>query len=360
MRWEMNGKNLIGIFLIPWIFLAGCAGVDGVRGMGVGTPGSSQPGGQNNMTVRQETMPSVPTTSTESDKGVLSAAESAPQAGADSKIETAPGTEDALNAEETPKPVTVPDTGTAPGTEAAPGTEPGSGNEAASRTETVPGIENANGTAREEAELEENIEETKIADPIEPWNRAMFQFNDKLYFWVLKPVARGYNKVAPEPMRVSVRNFFRNVTMPIRFVNCLLQGKLAGAGIELSRFLLNSIIGLAGFFDVAKSRFKLNARNEDLGQTLGVYGMGGLMYIVWPFLGPSNVRDTVGFAGDSFLNPVNYLNPFEAAFGAQAYDRVNSTSLELGTYEDLKKSSLEPYIAVKDAYIQYRKAQIKK
>ena len=352
----MNANNIFGIFLIAGVLLAGSARADQVPGTGDGTPGPVQPVGHYDMTVRPETPPSVPADLDLADNGALPAAESAPQTGAVPKIETVSGAENAPDAEEAPKPGTAPDAGTTPGTEVAPGEE------AAPKTETVPGVENAPGsvTAPEEAEPEEAVEETTIADPIEPWNRAMFQFNDKLYFWVLKPVARGYNKVVPEPVRVSVRNFFRNVTMPIRFVNCLLQGKLVGAGTELTRFVLNTTVGLAGFFDVAKSRFELNARNEDFGQTLGFYGMGGLMYIVWPFLGPSNVRDTIGFAGDTFLDPVNYLDPFEAAFGVQAYERINSTSLELGTYEDMKKSSLEPYIAVRDAYIQYRKGQIKK
>ncbi len=231
------------------------------------------------------------------------------------------------------------------------------GDEAVSGPEAAPGEDSS---AEETVDEEEPVEEATIADPIEPWNRAMYHFNDKLYFWVLKPVAKGYNAVVPEPARISIRNMFTNAAMPIRFVNCLLQFKLKGAGVELLRFGLNSVIGLAGLFDVAKSRFELDAWKEDFGQTLGYYGMGGLMYIVWPFLGPSTVRDTIGFAGDSFLYPVNYINPFEAAFGVQAYERINNTSLELGTYEDMKNSSLEPYTAIRDAFVQYRKEQIRK
>jgi phospholipid-binding lipoprotein MlaA len=227
---------------------------------------------------------------------------------------------------------------------------------AASEKGTIPKAE----AAPEEAEAEEAVEEATIADPIEPWNRAMFQFNDKLYFWALKPVARGYNAVVPEPARISVRSFFRNVAMPVRFVNSLFHGKFKAAGTELARFGINTTIGLVGFFDVAKSRFDLDAQNEDLGQTLGYYGMGGLMYIVWPFIGPSTVRETIGFAGDSFLDPVSYIDPFEAALGVNSYGQINKTSLELGTYEDMVESALEPYIAVRDAYIQYRKGLIKK
>ena len=233
---------------------------------------------------------------------------------------------------------------------------------AAPKTEAVSevGVPPKAEAAPEEAEAVEAEEEATIADPIEPWNRAMFQFNDKLYFWALKPVARGYNAVVPEPARISVRSFFRNVAMPVRFVNSLFQGKFKAAGTELARFGINTTIGLVGFFDVAKSRFDLEAHNEDLGQTLGHYGMGGMMYIVWPFIGPSTVRDTIGYAGDSFLDPVSYIDPFEAAIGVNAYGQINKTSLELGTYEDMVESALEPYIAVRDAYIQYRNGLIKK
>jgi phospholipid-binding lipoprotein MlaA len=228
--------------------------------------------------------------------------------------------------------------------------------EAAPKVEAPPKSE----AVEDDAEAGENVEEVTIADPIEPLNRAVFLFNDKFYFWAFKPVARGYNAIVPEPVRISVRNFFRNVGMPIRFVNSLLQGKFKGAGTELARFGINTTIGVAGFLDMAKSRFDLNPQEEDLGQTLGFYGMGGLMYVVWPLLGPSTVRDTIGMAGDSFLSPVSYISPFEVALGVSAYEQLNKTSLVLGAYEDLKAASLEPYIGVRDAYIQRRKVLINK
>ncbi len=213
---------------------------------------------------------------------------------------------------------------------------------------------------KEDVEAEETVEGGAISDPFEPVNRAMFVFNDKLYFWFFKPVAQAYNWVVPEPVRISIRNFFRNATMPIRFVNCLLQGKFESAGIELVRFGVNTTVGLVGFLDIAKDHFELQARNEDLGQTLGLWGMGGLMYIVWPFIGPSTVRDTIGMAGDSFLEPFGYINPVGIPVGIAAFDRFNKTSLELGTYEDLVESALDPYIAVRDAFIQHRNSMIKR
>jgi phospholipid-binding lipoprotein MlaA len=214
--------------------------------------------------------------------------------------------------------------------------------------------------AESEATAENGTEDTTIADPIEPINRAMYVFNDKLYFWGLKPIAKGYNFIFPEPVRVSIRDFFRNAAMPVRFVSSVLQGKLRGAGTEIARFSINTTLGLAGFFDVAKNWFKLDPSEEDLGQTLGRYGMGGMMYIVWPFIGPSNIRDTIGLAGDSFLDPLTYVDPFYISLGVRGYEKINSTSLDLRSYEELKESSVEPYTALRDAYIQHRNAMIKK
>ena len=124
-----------------------------------------------------------------------------------------------------------------------------------------------------------------IADPIEPLNRVLFVVNDKAYYWVMKPVARGYRAVVPEGVRLSVRNFFSNTGMPIRFVNNLLQGKIRNSGVELLRFALNTTAGIGGLFDPAKDDFRLVARDEDLGQTFGKYGLGHGLYIVLPLLG---------------------------------------------------------------------------
>jgi phospholipid-binding lipoprotein MlaA len=208
-------------------------------------------------------------------------------------------------------------------------------------------------------EFEEAKDET-IADPLEPWNRAMFTFNDRLYYWVMKPASKGYNAVVPEGARQSVRNFFNNLTMPVRFVSSLLQAKIEAAGIELARFCINSTMGVAGLFDVAKSTFKLEPQERDIGQTLGKYGIGEGFYIIWPFLGPSSVRDTAGTVGEVFLSPVSYVKPPEDAVALDGYDYFNRTSLRIGEYEDLKESAIEPYIALRNAYIQHRRSRIEK
>jgi phospholipid-binding lipoprotein MlaA len=201
-------------------------------------------------------------------------------------------------------------------------------------------------------------EPEELSDVLEPLNRAFFQFNDKLYFWVLKPAARGYKAVVPEPARVGVRNFFYNLAFPIRFVNCLLQGKVEGAANELGMFMVNTVFGIAGFLDVIPDDVK--SHREDLGQTFGTYGIGPGFYIVWPFLGPSTVRDSVGMVGDAFINPLNYLVS-DVAYNAavRAYDTVNETSLRIGEYEALKRAAIDPYVALRNAYHQNRLSLIK-
>jgi phospholipid-binding lipoprotein MlaA len=208
---------------------------------------------------------------------------------------------------------------------------------------------------------QEEVEEAKpVPDPLEPLNRLFFGLNDRFYFLVLKPVAQGYNFVVPEFVRVRVRNAFQNITMPVRFVNSLLQLKLKAAGIELARFLMNSTIGFGGLFDLASRNPNLPAQDADFGQTLGIYGIGEGFYIVLPLLGPSSVRDGVGRAGDTFLNPVNYVTPFFwDAVSIDAYELLNRTSLRIGEYEDFKESAVDPYAAMKNAYIEHRRHKIK-
>jgi len=207
-----------------------------------------------------------------------------------------------------------------------------------------------------EEELDEQVVE--VADPLEPWNRLMFGVNDVLYFWVVKPVVGTYKAVVPEPARTGVRNFFHNLTTPVRYVNCLLQGKGDSADTELRRFLVNTTEGILGFGDPARDKYELQPVQEDLGQTLAVHGMDDGFYIVWPFFGPSNVRDSLGMVGDAFLNPVRYVEPTETSIYISAGRGINEASFHIGEYEDFKAAALEPYIAMREAYIQYRNKKI--
>ncbi len=200
-----------------------------------------------------------------------------------------------------------------------------------------------------------------ISDPIEPFNRAMFVFNDKLYFWVLKPTAGFYGRAVPEKGRIAVRRFFTNVATPIRLVNALLQFKFKYAGTELARFGINTTVGLLGFRDPARDRWNVYLHKEDFGQSIGHYGAGPGFYITWPILGPSSLRDTFGLIGDFFLSPATYVFAEERliGIGVWSYDKVNSTSLDLTLYEDLTKNAIDPYLFIRDAYHQHREQLIK-
>ncbi|MHB1025065.1 MAG: MlaA family lipoprotein [Desulfobacteria bacterium] len=223
-------------------------------------------------------------------------------------------------------------------------------------------------SGNESVDLEENPgdgekgggEETAtIPDPLEPFNRAMFVFNDKLYFWVLKPVAQGYKKVVPEAPRVGVKNFFHNLRFPIRFVSSLLQADFSGAATEVGRFAVNTIWGVGGLLDPASSKQLNIPKNEaDLGQTLGIYGLGQGFYIVLPILGPYSARDSIGIAGDYFLYPVSYITPWYDGLAVRAYEEVNDTSLRIGDYEFIKEAAIDPYLALRDAYSQYRQKKV--
>lgn len=219
-------------------------------------------------------------------------------------------------------------------------------------------IASLQGAASEEEEEPAGPSEEVIPDPLEPMNRAFFEFNDKLYFWVLKPVATGYKTVVPEEARVCVRNFFHNLAFPVRAVNNLLQGKFFGAFEETCGFLANSTVGLGGLADIATA-VDLKRHDEDFGQTLAAYGSGPAFYINWPFLGPSTLRDTIGSAADIFFDPLSYLGDYWYAPWSRGLNVVNETSLRIGDYESLKKSALDPYVALRDAYYENRLRRIR-
>jgi phospholipid-binding lipoprotein MlaA len=209
-------------------------------------------------------------------------------------------------------------------------------------------------------EEEFETQRVQVADPLYLWNKGMYYINDKLYLWLLEPLSKGYRAVAPVTFRNGVRNFFHNLTTPIRFVNCLLQGKGNEAASELTKFFINTTVGILGLGNPAGQYPELAIRDEeDLGQTFAKYGIGNGFYIVWPLLGPSTLRDSVGMFGDSFLYPVNYVTPASAELGIRGVDLVNQTSFHIGEYEALKEASIDPYVAIRNSYLQYREKKIK-
>jgi phospholipid-binding lipoprotein MlaA len=209
----------------------------------------------------------------------------------------------------------------------------------------------------DEFELEdefEDTEESRVFDPLSGYNRLMTGVNDKVYFYLLKPTAQGYRAIVPEGGRLMVNRFFRNLLMPVRFTNNLLQLKPKEAGTELTRFILNTTIGFLGFFDPAEESFNLQAYPEDFGQTLGHYGVGSGFHVVLPLLGPSNLRDTVGLIPDHFLSPTTHLNDSEARLALRGYKTINNTSLHIGEYESIKKDAVDLYTFLRDGYEQRR------
>jgi phospholipid-binding lipoprotein MlaA len=210
-----------------------------------------------------------------------------------------------------------------------------------------------------ESLVEDEAAVPKVADPLYYWNQGMFHFNDKLYLWVLEPVAVIYQSVLPQPIRSGIQNFYVNLKMPIRFVNSMLQGKTERAGVELGRFMVNTVFGGLGFWNVADLESNLQEPpEEDLGQTFGTYGIGNGIYLIWPILGPSTLRDTAGRVGDIFIDPVVYITPGLSPF-LRTYERLNWLSLNIGDYQSVKAAAVDPYESFKNIYLQFREKAVR-
>ena len=195
-------------------------------------------------------------------------------------------------------------------------------------------------------------------DPWEGLNRKMFVFNDKLDVYALEPAATGWSKVTPLRLRTSISNFFSNLRFPIVTANDLLQGKVLAAGNDIGRFAVNTTVGVLGFFDPA-SGWGLESRDEDFGQTLGVWGVPSGPYLVIPLLGPSTVRDAAGQAVDVAFAVTPFFVDTWILVAARMFDAVDERSLYLQEVRDAKRSALDYYTFVRNAYLQRRKAQLK-
>jgi len=206
--------------------------------------------------------------------------------------------------------------------------------------------------------FEEDAFEEDIADPFESVNRVMFNFNDKLYRLILSPVVKTY-RLIPEGARVSISNFYTNLTTPVSAINALLQLDLPNAGSEVSRFALNSTIGILGLFDPA-TRWGFEQDREDFGQTLAHYGVGHGFYLVLPLISFSSLRDATGRLGNSALNPTNYIwDPeLDDWIAFQALDTVNDFSFDVDIYTSLYDSALDPYVFFRSAYVQNREGAV--
>jgi len=191
------------------------------------------------------------------------------------------------------------------------------------------------------------------SDPADPWegmNRRVFEFNELMDRNLLRPVAKGYRRVAPKFVNAGVSNFFGNLAEVPSFVNHLLQGRVADAGTDSGRFIVNSTLGLLGLFDVA-SKAGIEKRDTDMGVTLGKWGSGPGPYLMLPFLGPGTVRDTVGRIADYPLHPLNQLESDPARWGLRATDIVDLRA-DLLDVEDLITG--DRYIFLRNLYLQRR------
>ena len=194
-------------------------------------------------------------------------------------------------------------------------------------------------------------------DPLEPFNRTMFAFNETVDHVLLSPAAHLYRDVVPPFGRDRVGNFLDNLAAPVSFVNALAQGESELAFTVLWRFLLNSTLGGAGLFDFA-GHHGITARTEDFGQTLGVYGVRSGVYIVWPFIGPSNTRDSIGRVVDAFSNPFSYIFNRETLIAERVLRIVHEREQLLELTDEIYRTSLDPYITIRSGYLQRREAQI--
>lgn len=199
----------------------------------------------------------------------------------------------------------------------------------------------------------------ELYDPWSQFNERMFAFNYELDRYVLKPAAKAYGTVIPGPFQVLIANGFDNIRWVPRFVNNMLQGKLAGAGREMARFLINSTAGIGGLFDPAGDYWGITASKEDFGQTLGTWGTAPGPYLVLPLLDPMTVRDGIGRGVDAVLDPLTFVLPLVwTRLGMRAGDTVNERSLNYDLFQGVEETTVDLYSSVRHFYLERRQRRI--
>ncbi len=206
-------------------------------------------------------------------------------------------------------------------------------------------------------EFDDKAANVTIADPFESINRVTFAFNDKMYRYAMKPIARGL-RVLPDPVLKSFSNFFNNLKEPISAFSALLQGQPVNAASEIGRFVLNSTVGFFGFLDPA-TEVGLVEDDEDLGQTLATWGIGNGFYLVVPFYGSSSLRDLTGDFATSALNPVFRNLETGEVVGITFTSAEVRIALDKDSYEGFYANSLDPYIFFRTAWLENREGKIR-
>lgn len=196
-------------------------------------------------------------------------------------------------------------------------------------------------------------------DPLEPLNRSIFKVNQAVDFIVLRPVSETYRQVVPDPLQDMVTNVLRNLRTPVVLLNELLQGDWEGAEVAATRFFLNTTVGIGGLIDIAGyGNPDLAYRSEDFGQTLGVWGVGNGPYLVIPLLGPSNLRDGAGRIVDVATDPLIYVDSDALSFTRLGLAIVDGRSRSLDALDEIERSSIDFYAAIRSLYLQNRRSEI--
>ncbi len=204
-----------------------------------------------------------------------------------------------------------------------------------------------------------------VNDPIEPFNRYIFEVNRFIDIMLLRPVAEIYRGAVPQPAQDGVRNVLNHLRTPLTFVHDVAQGEVDRAGQSFGRFAINSVAGVGGVFDVAGvggSETGIPYHEEDFGQTLAVWGVGEGPYLVLPLFGPSNVRDAFGRIGDTFIDPIGFLGSEDTQFKLlvirASLTAIDSRARNIETLDEIERSSIDYYATIRSLYRQRRRADI--
>ncbi len=196
-------------------------------------------------------------------------------------------------------------------------------------------------------------------DPIEPFNRVMFEFNHAVDTVLLRPVTVGYRFIVCPPARTAVSHFLDNLYSPVTFANSVFQADPQNSFATFWRFILNTTFGFGGLYDFA-SEVGLKNRTTSLGDTFAIYGADAGPYIVIPIMGPSDIRDGVGSVGDIFLFPPNYSSEWAVPLAIGAASAIDARSNNMELIDGIYKSSIDPYATLRSAYTQKRAEDIRR
>lgn len=217
----------------------------------------------------------------------------------------------------------------------------------------VPNVERADGSNNDSQRFgPDMVTVAEYRDPLIRLNRIVFAFNDVSYRYVLVPAARTYLNVTPDPVRSGIGNFFYNLRTPIYAINHLLQGKPDQSVRDLSRFVVNTTVGIAGIFDPADSWFAMERRVTSAGDTMAGYGVGYGAYLVLPFIGASNLRNAAGMMLEMPLNSINYLVDDPESTVIRVFDNFQLYAPLIQSYVDITAESEDPYIFMRNLHIQ--------